>query len=913
MAIDVVGALVGWLVQTVGDYGIRLVRGSPDERALRRALGRAIEAVAVQVDPASREALRWGLQQCFSSPPRLPRDASGSIGDSFRAAIAAQVDELDQLLSIDTDLPFYQDVPVDQGWLLAQVTDAVITALRSVVAQGSLAELVHGLDASDAAAQVDALSRQLTQLTTLAAATRTLPRDIAYYTGRSAEFERLIQPMINSLAPEGVVGIHAIDGMAGIGKTAFAVHTAHQLAAWFPDGQIFLPLHAHTPGQHPVDPSDALATLLLNMGISAKQIPAGIEARGALWRNCLADKKLLLLLDDAAGSEQVRPLLPGTERCLVLVTSRRRLTELDWSVSITLDTLRPDEAAELFVRVAGRSGLNASEGPNLELVQLSGLLPLAIRLVAGQLARHQAWTVEDLRLALAAERNRPASIRGENFTIAAAFDLSYRYLDSEQQNLFRRLGLQFGTDIDDYAAAALSGVDLHTTRRLLNDLYDYHLIDEPTYGRYRFHDLMREYARSAADAEQPRERDAAIGRLLNYYLHTAAIAGRDLAWNTPDTSPPTGHTPAYAPQLSTREQEVSWLEGERANLNAATDYAVRNRGYVAAIGIPFAIHGFLRTNGYWHQALGLHRAALTIARHFNDQSAEASALCQLGAVQRLTGDYRGAMTSQTRALELYRVLSDRVGEGDALTELGTVYWLIDEYPAAISRLNEALGLYHDLDRPQGEGDALCQLSSVQRLTADYPAAITNLTKALGLYRNIHDHLGEADSLRNLGVVQHMAGDLAAATTSLTKALDLYRGLGSRPGQADALRDLGVVQHMAGDLAAATTSLTRALELYRDVGDRHGEAEALNDLGDLLSSSSTVADARSKHESALTTARIINAPLEEARALEGIGNCYLKQGKMDEGSEHLRQALTIYRAIKSPNSGRVETILQDHGH
>ena len=603
MPVDLIGALVGWLVQAVGDYGIQLVRGSPDKRALRHAVKNAIDMVVDQADPGSRDTLRSGLQQCFSTKPRLHLDQSIPIVDSLRATIAAQVAELDEIVDFDTGQTFYRSVSVERTWLIDKIADAFIAALRSVVAQGSIAELVHGLNASDLSAQVTALSRQLIQLTAPVAATRSLPRDIPSYTGRRSELDLLMQFAANSVALGGVVGIHAIDGMAGVGKTAFAIHAAHKLAEWFPDGQIFLPLHAHTPGQQPVDPSEALATLLLTIGIPAEQIPASVEARSALWRHYLTDKRLLLLVDDAAGSEQVRPLLPGAERCLVLVTSRRRLTALDAGASISLDTLPPGEAAELFIRIAGRPDLDVTNSQVSEVVQLCGRLPLAIRVAAAQLSLHPAWTIGNLSAALATERNLPVTISAENVTVAAAFDLSYRYLNTQQQKLFYRLGLQFGIDIDEYAGAALNDTDLLTTRQLLNDLYDYRLIDEPAFGRYRFHDLMREYAHSRAIAEEPAARDAAIMRLLDYYLETAATAGRELAWNTPDAPPPTGQAPAYAPDLQTREQKVIWLEAERANLHAAAEYAVRKGLLIYAIGIPFAMHGFLRTNGHWNQAL----------------------------------------------------------------------------------------------------------------------------------------------------------------------------------------------------------------------------------------------------------------------------------------------------------------------
>lgn len=370
MQVDLIGALVGWLVQAVGDYGIRLVLGSADKRALRQAVEKAIATVVDQVDPGSRETLRSGLQQCFSSTPRWHLDQSVPIGDSLRAAIAAQVAELDEVVSFEPGQTFYQSVSVERTWLIDKIADAFIAALRSVVAQGSLAELVHGLNASDLSAQVTALSRQLIQLTTPAAATRSLPRDVPSYTGRRSELDRLMQVATNPVAHGKVVGIHAIDGMAGVGKTAFAVHAAHKLAGWFPDGQIFIALHAHTPGQQPVGPSEALATLLLTVGVLAEQIPTGVEARSALWRHYLKDKRLLLVVDDAAGSEQVRPLLPGAEHCLVLITSRRRLAALDAGASISLDILPSDEAAELFIRVAGRANLDVTNSQVREVVQL---------------------------------------------------------------------------------------------------------------------------------------------------------------------------------------------------------------------------------------------------------------------------------------------------------------------------------------------------------------------------------------------------------------------------------------------------------------------------------------------------------------------------------------------------------------
>jgi transcriptional regulator with XRE-family HTH domain len=433
-----------------------------------------------------------------------------------------------------------------------------------------------------------------------AAATRTLPRDIGTFTGRDAELERLLGSPASAAAGGG---IHVIDGMAGSGKTTFAVHAAHRLADGFPDGQFFLPLHAHTPGQQPVDPADALASLLLTAGIAAQHIPPGLEARAARWRDRVADKKILLLLDDAAGHDQVRPLLPGTPGSLVLVTSRRRLTALEDATVTSLTTLSPDEAAALLARLAGREDLGAGTGPAGEIARLCGYLPLAIGMLARQLRHHPARTGAQVAADLAATRDRLAAMRAENLSVAAAFDLSYADLDAAQQQLFRRLGLSPGPDVSAYGAAALNDTTPDAARRLLDELYDHHLITEPAPGRYLLHDLLREYALALARDVDAADSRAAVGRLVNYYAHAAAAAAQHIAtWTTGGDRPPPGLPPASAPPLATSRQAAQWLEAERPNLHAAVNYAAVEAMPRHAITIATAMGGFLRGGGFWDQA-----------------------------------------------------------------------------------------------------------------------------------------------------------------------------------------------------------------------------------------------------------------------------------------------------------------------
>ena len=390
-----------------------------------------------------------------------------------------------------------------------------------------------------------------------AAAMRTLPRDIASFTGRQQELQELVEAAAGA---GGVVGIHAIGGMAGVGKTAFAVHAAYRLADRFPDGQIFLPLHGHTPGQQPVDPADALASLLATAGVPAGQVPPGLEARMALWRDRLAERQLLLILDDAADSNQVRPLLPGSGGSLVLVTSRRHLSALDDATAVSLDTLPGKEAAALLVRLAGRAELSPDDPAVREIIGLCGFLPLAIGMVARQLNHHPTWTAARRAAELAAAVDRLELMATENLSVAAAFNLSYADLSGDQQRLFRRLGLHPGADIDGYAAAALDRTDLSAARRGLEALYDQYLLTEPTQGRYRMHDLIREHARTLAGRlDSDGDRDEATTRLLDYYQHTAARADALIARQTrPAPAAVDGTMPAAVPALASREQALAW-------------------------------------------------------------------------------------------------------------------------------------------------------------------------------------------------------------------------------------------------------------------------------------------------------------------------------------------------------------------
>ena len=743
-----------------------------------------------------------------------------------------------------------------------------------------------------------------------AAVTRSLPRDIGSFTGREPELAQLLGTLAGVTADGGPPGIYVIDGMAGIGKTTLAVHAAHQLTGSFPDGQFFLPLHAHTPGQRPVSPADALASLLLTAGVAVQQIPPGVEARAGRWRDHIAGKKILLLLDDAAGHEQVRPLLPGTPGSLVLVTSRRRLTALEDSAVISLGTLSPAEAVALLARLAGRSDLGSGAGPAGEIARLCGYLPLAIGMLARQLRHHPARTGAELAAGLAAARDRLAVMRAENLSVAAAFDLSYADLSEAQQRLFRRLGLIPGADIDAYAVAALDDTSLESARGQLDELYDHHLITEPAPGRYLLHDLLREYARALAAADIADSR--AAGRVVNYYAHVAAAASRHIAtWTTAGGRLPPTSPPASAPRLATSSEAAAWLESERPNLHAAVSYAATQKMSLHAIAIAAAMGGFLRARGHWDQAAEQYRTALIAAREAGDLPGQAGVLDELGLLQQLTSDYPAAIATLAEAIGLFRDLGDLPGQAYALNHLGLVQVDMADYPAAAASHQQALALARDAGHRLAEAVSLIDLGMVQLLTGDYPAAIADYEQALPLARSVGSAFDEADALCQLGAARRLTGDYPAATACEQQALDLFHHLGDRLGQAWALDELSQVHQLTGDYPAAAASVAEAMELFRDLGDRHGLAKALNSLGELSMRTSAAQEARSHHAEALAIARELDTPAEQARALEGMGRSLVHRDPA-EAAAHLRQALEIYQKIGAPGARRVQDTLDSQG-
>jgi DNA-binding SARP family transcriptional activator/Tfp pilus assembly protein PilF len=759
-----------------------------------------------------------------------------------------------------------------------------------------------------------------------------LPADTGVFTGRVKEMEQ-----ITAAASGGqVLVIHAIAGMPGIGKTALAVHVAHQLGERFPDGHVFVDLHGHTTGRTPAEPGDVLARLLAVDGVDPRQLPADTDARSALWRARLTGRRALIVLDNAVDSTQVSPLLPGSTGCLVLVTSRRFLGDLPVdAMAVSLDVLTAGEAEQMFLRLAPRAGAHADLVG--ELVAACGFLPLAVSLLARLLSRHRGWTVADL---LTETRTRLLDVAAEHASIRAAFELSYQHLPAARQRFFRQLALHPGTQIEPHAAAASAGVPLDEATAQLDALHTDSLLIEVGYHRYAMHDLIRAYASTLAAHDEAGDRRAATDRLLDFYQHTASAADARLSRLTR----PTTAQPRPGPDLPYSggpDQALSWLRTERANLLACLANTTDPRRIVA---LTAGLTELLRRDGPWTDALTLHTRAVQAAADLGDKIEHANALDDLATVRRLSGDYPGAAQNMRVALDIYRQLGNRPGEANALTGLGKALSRTADYATAAVAVEQARDVYRDLGDLSGEAGALVELAIARGMTSDFPGAQQVLRPALALYQQLGDRPGQAYALRMLATAHCRLGDFTGARDLLHRALDLYRQLGSRSGQALTLNDLGwalagtgdyleaahclrtaldlhgELDHRvgqstallflggalrrAGDLPGATEALQEALVLNRDIHNRSGEVWTLNELGTVHRLAGDLDQAMTAHHQALELAEQVASPLDKAQALAGLGRCALARGERNEATAQLREALDILERINAGEAAEV---------
>ncbi|MBN6057897.1 tetratricopeptide repeat protein, partial [Nonomuraea sp. RK-328] len=664
-----------------------------------------------------------------------------------------------------------------------------------------------------------------------------LPYDIPDFSGRTAELERLVTERS---------AVVTIDGMAGIGKTTLAVHVAHRLAAHYPDGRLFIDLQAHTAGRDPVDAAAALEALLRQLGVPADRIPVTPAERGALWRAELAGRRVLAVLDNALDAEHVRPLLPGHSDTLVLITSRRRLVDLDGAHALSVDVPDEEDAAELFERIVGERARHEPEAVR-EVLRLCGRLPLAIRISAARLQHRPRWTVSYLAGRL---REHRRLLDG----VSAAFALSYEQLDEAERRMFRLLGLVPGRDIDPYGAAALADVPADEAEELLENLLDAHMLLQLEPGRYTFHDLLREHARSLA------EDDGAVLRLLTYYLHRARAAIDRLYPHS--VAQREGVPQPASPIAPIRDagEAIAWLDAERSNI------------------IATAVHG---------PEICLGMLALAMRPYLDRQA-----------------HHDDALTLHTLALRRSRKLGSREVEERALTDLAWTYWRLGEYERAEEHAHRALDACEKADE---RARALLTLGDVALRRRQDTQAEQYLRQALDLTRIGGDTWGEAHVLGILALALDRAGRPEEARRHLDLALALHRKAGDPAGEALILNHLGVVLRHQGELARARARHEQAAALYRGLGAAGDEAAALNGLAE---AADDPARAVEEHTAALALADLARHRPEQARAHDGLARARLALGQPERARDHGRLALGLYEELGVPEAEEVRAVLRD---
>ena len=719
-----------------------------------------------------------------------------------------------------------------------------------------------------------------------------LPPDTAVFTGRDAELSRITAAAARATGTSGAVTVCLIDGMPGVGKTTLAVRAAHLLRDQFPDRQLFLNLHAHTPGREPVPPAAALALLLSAAGVSATSVPADVEGRSALWRNTIAGQRTLLVLDNAASSSQVVPLLPADAGCLVLVTSRRHLADLPGAITpVPAGVLPPGAAADMFARLAPRAGAHPP-GPVGELVKLAGCLPLAVALLARVYTGHPTWELGDL---IRETRAGVLTLAAEKDTVEVAFEVSYRYLSADQQRLFRCLSLHPGSAIDVYTAAALGGIPLDAARAGLDALHQEALLTETGHRRYVMHDLLRRYALDRAAGDPQAERARALDRLLDYYEHTTSVTEAMLTRQArPQPSPAarSAASPAAVPDIPDRAAALWWARTEHANVLACLDHVTQAGQLARVVALTSGTAAVLRQDGPWTDAITRHATAVAAARQLGDRLGLANALDDLGIVRRLTGDYAGAALAQEEALSIYRELGSRQGQANSLSHLGTVWTLADDYQRAAAALDAALVLYRTMDDREGQADTLNHVGVVRRLTHDQRGAAKVLEEALDIYRDLGNKQGQATTLTYLGTIRRRTGDYPGAARAQEQALDIQRELGNKQGQANALCYLGTLHREAGLYERAAQDHEQALGMYREIGSRLGEANAMSELGVVRRMVGDYPGAVRLQEEALGIYRELSDRAGEAMSLCELGALRRQARDFASAGELLEQAVRI---------------------
>jgi DNA-binding SARP family transcriptional activator/Tfp pilus assembly protein PilF len=652
-----------------------------------------------------------------------------------------------------------------------------------------------------------------------------LPADIPDFTGRVEHVQKLRGLLAGPGRPDspGAVVVAAVIGSGGLGKTTLAVHAAHLLRSQFPDGQLYANLHG--AGPQPVAAGDVLARFLRDLGMDPKRIPVGEEERAAQFRSRVTDRRVLIVLDDAKDAAHVRPLLPGSASCAVLVTTRSRMPDLAGSRFVDLDVLDAAEAWDMFAGIIGRARAEAEPEATRDVLNACAGLPLAIRIAGARLAARGNWTVRNLARRLSDERRRLDELKTGDLAVRTCFEVSFASLPRGQADgagpahTFRLLGLWPGPSIGLAAAAALMGQPEEKVADALEELVDAQLLQSPAPDRYRFHDLLRAYAADRANAgETGAVRDDAVRRVLTWYLHTVDAVSRIvsphrypfvLAPGIPGCEPLSFHS---------LNEALNWCEVERPNLVTATRQAAAQGLHVLAWQLPVAAYGFFNRRTYWADWVETHQIALSSVRALGDKRGEALVLNNLGvAFTRRRMDEAAGYFEQ--ALAIRREIADLPGEAQTATNLADIYLWLKRYDEALDLLKRALEIQRQAANPYSEGVVLNNLGEAYLALGRIGEAVDSLEHAREMFAGIGDIRGEGYALDNLGEAYLALGRAADAVGVLERALGLRHSSGDPLDEAQTLRHLARAHLVGQQPGQARTYLRQALAIYEEMGDK----------------------------------------------------------------------------------------------